>query len=59
MTQPISRRRHASALDGRVSVEWSRCPDSMAGHAGDSVAATKLSRLDACKDWKVAGYTGV
>jgi len=31
-------RRRTSALDGRVSVEWSRCPGSMAQRARDSVA---------------------
>ena len=31
-------RRLAFALDGWVSAEWSRCPDSMARRAGDSVA---------------------
>jgi len=36
-------RRCAFALDGRVSAEWSRCPDSMARRAGDSVAPVRRS----------------
>jgi len=31
-------RRRAFALDGRVSAEWSRCPDWTARHAWESVA---------------------
>jgi len=31
-------RRYAFALDGQVSVEWSRCPGTMARRARDSVA---------------------
>ena len=31
-------RRRAAAPDGRVSAEWSRCPDSVARLARDSVA---------------------
>ena len=46
----------AFVLNGQVSVEWSRCPGSMGRRARDSVVvwffATKLSRLDACEDWK-------
>jgi len=49
-------RRRAAAPDGRVSAEWSRCPGSMARRPRDSVAATKLSRLDACEDWKVVHW---
>jgi len=41
----------ATALDGRVSTEWSRCPGSMARCPRDGVAtATKLSRLDAFEE---------
>jgi len=29
--------RRVSALDGRASAEWSRCPGSTARRAGDSV----------------------
>ena len=36
-------RRRTTALDGRVSAEWSRCPGSMARRAGDSVAALRRS----------------
>ena len=36
-------RRRASALDGRVSAEWSRCPGSMARRARDSVAPLRWS----------------
>ena len=36
-------RRHASALDGQVSAEWSRCPDSMARRARNSVAPMRRS----------------
>jgi len=36
-------RRRASALDGRVSPEWSRCPGSIARRAGDSVAHLRRS----------------
>jgi len=36
-------RRRASAFDGRVSAEWSRCPGSMAWRAGDSVAPLRRS----------------
>jgi len=47
-------RRHASALDGRVSAEWRRCPGSMARRARECGSiATRLRRLDACEDWKV------
>jgi len=51
-------RRRASTLDRRVSVEWSRCPGSVARRARDSVApfATKLSGLDACEDWEVVRW---
>jgi len=35
--------RRVSALDGRASAEWSRCPDSTARRAGDSVAALRRS----------------
>ena len=31
------------ALDGRMNAEWSRCPGSMARHAGDSVAPLRRS----------------
>jgi len=34
---------HASALDGRVSTEWSRCPNSRAPHAKDSVPPLRQS----------------
>jgi len=36
-------RRSAFALGGRVSAEWSRCPDSMARRARDSVATLRRS----------------
>jgi len=36
-------KRRASALDGRVSAEWSRCPGSMARRARDSVAPLRRS----------------
>jgi len=36
-------RRRAFALDGRVSAEWSRCPDSMARRPRDSVAPLRRS----------------
>jgi len=36
-------RRRASALDGRVSTEWSGCPSSMARRARDSVALLRWS----------------
>jgi len=36
-------RRRASALDGRVSAEWSRSPGSMARRARDSVAPLRRS----------------
>jgi len=36
-------RRRASALDGRVSAEWSRCPGSMARRARDSVVQLRRS----------------
>ena len=36
-------RRRASALDGQVSSEWSRCPGSMARRARDSVAPLRRS----------------
>ena len=36
-------RRRASALDGRVSAEWSRCPGSTARRPGDSVAPLRRS----------------
>jgi len=34
----LNMRRPAFILDGRVSVEWRRCPGSMARRARDSVA---------------------
>ena len=50
-------RRRASAFDGRVSVEWNRCPGSMARRARDCGSITKrLSRLDACEDRKVVRW---
>ena len=49
--------RRAFALDGRVSAEWSRCPGFMERRARDSTA-TKLTRLDACEDWKVVRWCG-
>ena len=53
----IDLRRRATALDVRVSAEWSRCPASMAWRPRDSGStATKLSRLDACEDWKVVRW---
>ena len=36
-------RRRASALDGQVSAEWSRCPGSMARRARDNVAPLRRS----------------
>ena len=36
-------RRRASALDGRVSAEWRRCPGSMARRPRDSVALLRRS----------------
>ena len=36
-------RRRATALDGRVSAEWSRCPGSMARRPRDSVAPLRRS----------------
>jgi len=36
-------RRRASALAGRVSDEWSRCPGSVARHTRDSVAPLRRS----------------
>ena len=36
-------RRRASALDGRVSAEWSRCPGSMARRPRDNVAPLRRS----------------
>ena len=36
-------RRHASALDGQVSAEWSRCPGSMPRRARHSVAPLRRS----------------
>jgi len=36
-------RRRASALDGRASAEWSRCPGFMARRARDSVAPMRRS----------------
>ena len=39
-------RRCASALDGRVSAEWSRCLGSMARHARDTLAALRRSSAD-------------
>jgi len=36
-------RRRASAFDGRLSAEWSRCPGSMAWRARDSVAPWRRS----------------
>ena len=36
-------RHHAFVLDGQVSAEWSRCPDSMARRARDSVAPLRRS----------------
>jgi len=49
-------RRRAFALDGRVSAKWNRCPGSMARRARVSVAPIGLSRLDACKGWKVVRW---
>jgi len=50
-------RRCAFALDAGASAEWSRCPSSMTRCARDCGSiATKLSRLDACKDWKVVRW---
>ena len=40
-------RRHAFALDGRVSAEWSRFPDSMARGARDSAAPLRRSSVQA------------
>ena len=52
-------RRRAFTFDGRVSSEWSRCPGSMARRARDIGSnATKLSRLDACEDWKLVRWCG-
>jgi len=42
---------HASALDGRVSAEWSRCLGSMAQHARGSVAPFQWSSAD----WRPLG----
>jgi len=39
-------RRRASALDGRVSAEWSRCPGSMARRPRDSVAPLRRCSAD-------------
>ena len=36
-------RRRAFVLDGPVSVEWRRCPGSMARHPRDSVAPMRRS----------------
>jgi len=36
-------RRRAAPPDGRVSAEWSRCPDSMARRPRDSVAPLRRS----------------
>ena len=50
-------RRRAFALDGQVSAEWSTCPVSMARRAGQCGSfATKVSRLDACENWKVVHW---
>jgi len=39
----LDSRRRAFALDGRVSADWSRCPDSIARRARDSVAPSRRS----------------
>jgi len=39
----VDLRRHAFALGGQVSVEWSRCPGSMPRRARDSVAPLRRS----------------
>ena len=39
----LNLRRHASALDGRVSAEWRRCPGSMALRPKDSVPPLRRS----------------
>jgi len=39
----VDLRRHASALDGRVSAEWSRCPGTVARRARDNVAPLQRS----------------
>jgi len=39
-------RRRAFVLDGRVSAEWNRCPDSMARRARDNVALLRRSSAD-------------
>jgi len=39
-------RRRATALDGRVSAEWNRCPGSMARRFRDSVAPLRRSSAD-------------
>ena len=51
-------RHRTSALDGRMSAEWNRCPGSSARPSRDSVApfATKLSRLDACENGNVVSW---
>jgi len=51
-------RRRASALDGRVSAEWSRCPSSMVRRPRDSVSPLRRSSagLDACEDSKVVRW---
>jgi len=36
-------RRHVFALNGQVTIEWSRCSGSMAQHARDSVAPLRRS----------------
>jgi len=51
-------RRHAFALDGQGSAEWSRCPGSMVRSPRDCGSfVMKLSRLDACEDWKVVRWS--
>jgi len=39
----LDMRRRASALDGQVSAEWSKCPGSMARRARDSVLPLRRS----------------
>jgi len=46
----LDMRRCATALDGRVSAEWSRCPSSMPRRSRDSVATLR---------WSSAGWTPV
>ena len=39
----LDMRRRASALDGQVSAEWSKCPGSMARRARDSMLPLRRS----------------